>query len=151
MDIWINKEFSISTNKEYLDIDLIHNYLSQEAYWSKGILKETVIKAIENTALCFGVYKGVANEGEFEQVGFARVITDLATYAYLGDVFIVPNYRSLGLSKWLMEIIINQTELQNIRRFMLVTKDAHTLYNKFGFKQINDPKLYMQKVKNNTL
>jgi N-acetylglutamate synthase-like GNAT family acetyltransferase len=147
MDIWINKGFTISTNKEYLNVDLIHNFLSQEAYWSKGILKETVIKSIENTTLCFGVYKGEIGNEVIEQVGFARVITDLATYAYLCDVFILPDYRKLGLSKWLMDIITNHSRLQEVRRFMLATNDAHALYSKYGFEQIGSPELFMQKVR----
>jgi N-acetylglutamate synthase-like GNAT family acetyltransferase len=147
MTIWVNKGFSISTNKKYLDVDLIHNFLNQEAYWSKGIPKETVIKSIENTTLCFGVYKGeIGNEGS-EQVGFARVITDLATHAYLCDVFILPDYRKLGLSKWLMDVITNHSELEGVRRFMLATNDAHSLYKKYGFNQIDNPELFMQKVR----
>ncbi|MCO0601264.1 GNAT family N-acetyltransferase [Peribacillus butanolivorans] len=141
------KGFSISTNKQYLDVELIHNFLNQEAYWSKGIPKETVIKSIENTSLCFGVYKGeIGNEG-IEQVGFARVITDLATFAYLSDVFILPDYRKLGLSKWLMDVITNHSELQEVRRFMLATNDAHALYKKYGFNQIDNPERFMQKVR----
>jgi N-acetylglutamate synthase-like GNAT family acetyltransferase len=147
MTIWVNKGFSISTNKKYLDVDLIHNFLNQEAYWSKGIPKETVIKSIENTTLCFGVYKGeIGNEGS-EQVGFARVITDLATHAYLCDVFILPDYRKLGLSKWLMDVITNHSELEGVRRFMLATNDAHSLYKKYGFNLIDNPELFMQKVR----
>ncbi|WP_410981551.1 GNAT family N-acetyltransferase [Bacillus cereus] len=147
MRIWINKDFSISTNKEYLDVDLIHNFLSQEAYWSKGIPKETVKKSIENTPLCFGVYKGENGNKVIEQVGFARVITDSATFAYLCDVFILPDYRKLGLSKWLMDIITKQHELQGVRRFMLATNDAHSLYNQYGFEQIDNPELFMQKIR----
>lgn len=147
MDIWINRGFSISTNKEYLDVDLIHIFLSQEAYWSKGIPKETVIKSIENTSLCFGVFKGDISHDVSQQVGFARVISDLATYAYLCDVFILPEYRKLGLSKWLMDIITNHSELQGVRRFMLATNDAHALYSKYGFEQIGRPELFMQKVR----
>lgn len=138
--------FSISTNKKYLDVDVIHDFLNQEAYWSKGITKETVIKSIENTTLCFGVYKGeIGNEG-CDQVGFARVITDLGTHAYLCDVFILPDYRKLGLSKWLMDVITNHSELKEVRRFMLATNDAHSLYEKFGFNPIDKPELFMQKV-----
>ncbi|CAK6477440.1 GNAT family N-acetyltransferase [Peribacillus castrilensis] len=138
--------FSISTNKKYLDVDVIHDFLNQEAYWSKGITKETVIKSIENTTLCFGVYKGeIGNEG-CDQVGFARVITDLTTHAYLCDVFILPDYRKLGLSKWLMDVITNHSELKEVRRFMLATNDAHSLYEKYGFNPIDKPELFMQKV-----
>lgn len=141
------KGFSISTDKKYLEVDVIHDFLNQEAYWSKGIPKETVIKSIENTTLCFGVYKGeIGNEG-CDQFGFARVITDLATHAYLCDVFILPDYRKLGLSKWLMDVITNHSELKEVRRFMLATNDAHSLYKKFGFNQIDKPELFMQKVR----
>jgi N-acetylglutamate synthase-like GNAT family acetyltransferase len=147
MDIWTNRGFSISTNKEYLDVDVIHNFLSQEAYWSKRIPKETVIKSIENTSLCFGVFKGEINNEVRQQVGFARVITDLATYAYLCDVFILPEYRKLGLSKWLMDIITNHSDLQEIRRMMLATNDAHALYSKYDFEQIGSPERFMQKVR----
>ncbi|MFS0765637.1 MULTISPECIES: GNAT family N-acetyltransferase [Peribacillus] len=141
------KGFSISANKKYLDVDLIHDFLNQEAYWSKGIPKETVIKSIENTTLCFGVYKGEIGNEDIEQVGFARVITDLATHAYLCDVFILPDYRKLGLSKWLMDVITNHSELKEVRRFMLATNDAHSLYKKYGFNQIDNPELFMQKVR----
>ena len=141
------KGFSISTNKKYLDVDVIHNFLNQEAYWSKGIPKETIIKSIENTTLCFGVYKGEIGNEDSEQVGFARVITDLATHAYLCDVFILPDYRKLGLSKWLMDVITNHSELEEVRRFMLATNDAHSLYKKYGFNQIDNPELFMQKVR----
>jgi N-acetylglutamate synthase-like GNAT family acetyltransferase len=141
------KGFSISTNKKHLDVDLIHDFLNQEAYWSKGIPKETVIKSIENTTLCFGVYKGEIGNEDIEQVGFARVITDLATHAYLCDVFILPDYRKLGLSKLLMEVITNHSELEGVRRFMLATNDAHSLYKKYGFNQIDNPELFMQKVR----
>ncbi|MFE4142335.1 MULTISPECIES: GNAT family N-acetyltransferase [Peribacillus] len=141
------KGFSISTNKKYLDVDVIHNFLNQEAYWSKGIPKETIMKSIENTTLCFGVYKGEIGNEDSEQVGFARVITDLATHAYLCDVFILPDYRKLGLSKWLMDVITNHSELEGVRRFMLATNDAHSLYKKYGFNQIDNPELFMQKVR----
>jgi GNAT superfamily N-acetyltransferase len=148
METWVNNGFSISTNKEHLDVDIIHNFLSKEAYWSKGIPKQTVKKSIENTSICFGVYKGMAGSEVFEQVGFARVITDSATFAYLCDVFILPDFRKLGLSKWLMDIIITHSELQGVRRFMLATYDAHSLYNQFGFEQIDHPELFMQKIIN---
>ncbi|NMD69367.1 GNAT family N-acetyltransferase [Bacillus sp. DNRA2] len=147
--MWINNGYSISTNKDYLDLPLIHNFLSQEAYWSKDIPKQIVKKAIENSPLCFGVYKGEAGKDVFKQVGFARVITDLATFAYLCDVFVLPDYQKLGLSKWLMKIITNHSELQGVRRFMLATNDAHSLYSQYGFKQNVKPELFMQKVLNN--
>jgi ribosomal protein S18 acetylase RimI-like enzyme len=147
--MWINNEFSISTNKDYLDLSLIHHFLSQEAYWSKGIPKETVKRAIENSPLCFGVYKYDRRKEVYEQVGFARVITDSATFAYLCDVFIVPEYRKLGLSKWLMDIITSHPDLKGVRRFMLATHDAHSLYVQYGFEQNINPELFMQKVVKN--
>lgn len=147
MTIWKKAGFSISTNKKYLDVDVVHHFLSQEAYWSKGIPKEKIIKSIEHTALCFGVYKGEIDQEADQQVGFARVISDLATFAYLADVFILPEYRKLGLSKWLMDVIVNHHELQDVRRFMLATGDAHSLYKKFGFEEVSNPELLMQKVR----
>lgn len=149
MDVWMNKGFSISTNKQFLDLPLIHNFLSQDSYWSKDIPMQIVKKAIENSPLCFGVYKGEVGKDVIQQVGFARVITDLATFAYLSDVFILPDYRKLGLSKWLIDIITNHSELQGVRRFMLATKDAHSLYSQYGFEQNVNPERFMQKVLKN--
>ncbi|MCH6269206.1 GNAT family N-acetyltransferase [Neobacillus citreus] len=145
MNIWLKNGFSISTNKEYLDLDTIHKFLSEESYWALGRPKEIIKNSIDNTALCFGVYKGDVSKGDAEQVGFARVVSDLTIFAYLADVFIVPEYRKLGLSKWLMEVITNHPDLQNVRRFMLVTNDAHTLYSQFGFKSIDHPERFMEK------
>ncbi|MFC4802995.1 GNAT family N-acetyltransferase [Neobacillus sp. GCM10023253] len=145
MNTWLKNGFSISTNKEYLDLDTIHKFLSEESYWALGRPKEIIKKSIDNTALCFGVYKGDVSKGDAEQVGFARVVSDLTIFAYLADVFIVPEYRKLGLSKWLMEVITNHPDLQNVRRFMLVTNDAHTLYSQFGFKSIDHPERFMEK------
>lgn len=147
--MWIKNGFAISTNKDYLDLSLIHQFLSQEAYWSKGIPEQTVKNAIKNSTLCFGVYKHEVGIGVYEQVGFARVITDLATFAYLCDVFILPDYRKLGLSKWLMNIITNHSDLKGVRRFMLATNDAHSLYSQYGFEQNVNPELFMQKVLKN--
>lgn len=145
MNTWLKNGFSISTNKEYLDLDAIHKFLSEEAYWALGRPKEIIKKSIDNTALCFGVYKGDVSKGDVEQVGFARVVSDLTIFAYLADVFIVPECRKLGLSKWLMEVITNHSDLQNVRRFMLVTNDAHSLYSQFGFKAIDHPERFMEK------
>jgi GNAT superfamily N-acetyltransferase len=98
--------------------------------------------------LCFGIYKE-GSEETYEQVGFARVITDLATFAYLCDVFVLPSYRGLGLSKWLMDVITNHPELKGVRRIMLATNDAHSLYTKYGFEQIDTPQLFMQITRKN--
>lgn len=130
--------YKISTNKSDLDFNVIHSFISN-TYWAKGIPAETMQKAIDN-AMCFGVFTE-----QNEQVGFARVITDTATFAYLSDVFILDAHRGKGLSKWLMEEIVAQPDLQNLRRFVLVTKDAHGLYEQFGFDAISHPDDYMEK------
>ena len=122
---FIKDGFTISTEKEKLDIDLIHSFLNR-TYWAEGISKEVIRRSIEGS-LCFGVFE---ND---KQVGFARMITDKATFAYLADVFIIEEFRGRGLSKWLMEIIMSHPDLQGLRRMILVTKDAHGLYKQFGF------------------
>lgn len=132
------QEFTISTDKNLLQIDAIHQFLSQDSYWAKERTKEQTVKAIENS-LCFGVYAGE------NQIGFARVVTDYATFAYLGDVYILEEFRGNGLSKRLMETIINHPDLQNFRRWILATKDAHTLYEKFGFSALKFPERWMEK------
>ena len=125
-----NPPFYISTDKTKLDISIIHNFLSK-AYWSEGIPVAIIEKGIEHS-FCFGVYR------EEEQVGFARVITDYATFAYLADVFIVESYQGHGLGKKLVDTIVNHPSLKEIRTFSLFTKDAHGLYTQYGFKVIED-------------
>lgn len=133
-----NGEFVISTDRNRLQIDTIHKYLSEESYWAKERTREQTETAIKNS-LPFGVYKGE------KQIGFARVVTDYATFAYLGDVFILEEFRGRGLSKWLMDVIINHPELQGFRRWILATRDAHTLYEKFGFAELRFPSRWMEK------
>jgi GNAT superfamily N-acetyltransferase len=128
--------FSISTDPERLDLDVIHGFLT-ESYWAKGVPREVVARSIEN-ALCFGIYS------DGKQVGFARVISDYATYAYIGDVFVLEGYRGRGLSKWLMECIMQHPRLQGLRRWSLVTGDAHGLYSQFGFTPLQSPELWME-------
>lgn len=130
-------EYNISSNPKKLDIKLIHKYLSEESYWAKNIPFNIVKKAIKNS-LCFGVYK------EEKQIGFARVITDKASFAYLADVFILSEHRNKGLAKWLMAIIHAHPKLQGLRRWMLATRDAHSLYEKFGWIPVTDTKKFMQ-------
>lgn len=130
-------QFSISTDKSKLDIDSIHEFLSTKAYWCLNIPKQKVQTAIENS-LCFGVYEAD------KQVGFARVITDFSTIAYLGDVYILEEYRGKGLSKWLMETIMNHEDLQGLRRWILLTGDAHELYRQYGWTNIADPTKWME-------
>ena len=122
---FIKDGFIINTDKEKLDIDLIHSFLNR-TYWAEGISKEIIRRSIEGS-LCFGVFENDM------QVGFARMITDKATFAYLADVFIIEEYRGRGLSKWLMEVIMSHPNLQGLRRMILATKDAHGLYRQFGF------------------
>lgn len=138
-------EFLISTDRSLLDKVFIHAWLSSESYWAAGIPFETVERSIEHS-FCFGIYKN-AGTPEKEQVGFARVITDHASFAYLADVFITEPFRGKGLSKWLMEFIMSNPELQGLRRWMLATRDAHGLYEQFGFVTVADPSRLMQVVK----
>ncbi|WP_134703096.1 GNAT family N-acetyltransferase [Ammoniphilus sp. YIM 78166] len=147
-NLWEKEGFSISTDRELLDKQVIFNYLNRESYWANGIPMEIITKSIENTFLCFGVYEGNPQIGKAKQIGFARVISDLATFAYLADVFILEPYRGKGLSKWLMRVIVEHSELQMVRRFMLATNDAHTLYSQYGFEPLNNPSLFMQIVRN---
>ena len=120
-------EFLYSSDKEKLDVNYIHHYLSLESYWAKNIPREIVQKSIDGS-LCFGVYY------QEKQIGFARVITDYATFGYLADVFIDKHYRGKGLSKELMKFIMKQDVIKKLRRFMLATLDAHSLYTQFGFE-----------------
>ncbi|HUM53437.1 MAG TPA: GNAT family N-acetyltransferase, partial [Chitinophagales bacterium] len=113
--------YQISTDKNLLQVDIIQSFLANESYWAKDIPKNIIEKAISNS-LCFGVYKNNI------QIGFARVVSDFATFAYLCDVFIVQEHRGNGLSKWLMEKIMQHPDLQNLRRWTLATRDAHELY-----------------------
>ena len=131
------ENFIISTDKSKLDIPYIHQFLSNESYWAPGIAYDLVEKSIENS-FCFGIY-----EGE-KQIGFARIITDEATFGYLADVFVDVSYRGKGLGKWLMDIIINLPFVSLLRGFMLATKDAHTLYEQFGFASLSNPERFMR-------
>ena len=136
MDYTVAKNnYVISTDKSKIDIDYVHRFLTQ-SYWSPGIHIQVVKKAMEGS-LCFGVYDNN------KQVGYARVITDTATFAYLADVFIDENYRGKGLGKWLIEMILAHPNLQGLRRILLATKDAHKLYEQCGFATIPNPERYM--------
>lgn len=140
----MSDSYVILTDKEKLDMEVIHNFLCFHSYWAKGISREIVEKSIEHSALCFGVYKKNKMGEISEQVGFARVISDLSTFAYIADVFILPEYRKKGLAKKLIKTIVEHPDLADIRRAMLATKDAHQLYRKFGFKEISDVNLFME-------
>jgi GNAT superfamily N-acetyltransferase len=131
--------FYISTDKTKLDVGLIHHYLSVESYWAKGRSIEVVRRSIENS-ICFGVYKGN------DLVGFARVVSDHSVFAWILDVFVLEDYRKHGLSKLLMEAIMDHPHLQNLQRWGLTTEDAHGLYERYGFIRIERPELFMQMV-----
>ena len=127
--------YHVSTDISKLDVNIIHKYLSEESYWAKGIPKDVVEKAIRNS-ICFGLYHNA------EQIGFARVVTDKATFAYVADVFVLPAHRGKGLSKWLMQTIQAHPELQNLRRWILTTKDAHSLYEQCGWTRVPEDYMY---------
>lgn len=128
--------FCITTDQDAMDLDAIHAYLSR-SYWSEGIPKDLVAKAMAGS-LCFALLDGA------RQVGFARAVTDRATYAYLCDVYVLEEYRGQGLGGWLMEAVMAHPDLQGLRRFGLVTRDAHGLYEKCGFTPLNNPAGHME-------
>jgi GNAT superfamily N-acetyltransferase len=130
-------DYEISTDPRRLDVAVIHKFLAEDSYWSPGIPRSTVERAIENS-LCFGVYHRAA------QVGFARVVTDRSTFALLADVFILEAHRGKGLSKALIRGVVEHQDLQGLRRFLLLTSDAHGLYSQFGFKEIGSPARFME-------
>lgn len=132
-----DNDYSVSTDKSKLDLPLIHTFLSTQAYWCLNIPFATVKRSVENS-FCFGVYQGD------RQVGFARIITDFATIAYLGDVFILPEHRGKGLSKRLVGEIMAHPDLQGLRRWILLTSDAHGLYRQYGWRSITGPDRYME-------
>ena len=132
------QDFYIDTDKNKLQIEVIQNFLAEDSYWANNRTIEQTRRAIENS-LCFGLYH------KSEQIGFARVVSDFATFAYLGDVFVVQEYRGQGLSKWLMETIISCPDLQGLRRWILATRDAHSLYEKYGFRALKFPDRWMEK------
>jgi GNAT superfamily N-acetyltransferase len=129
-------EYLISTDKSRLDLGVVHDFLST-SYWAVGVPLEVVKRSIENS-LVFGVY-----EGE-EQVGFARVVTDYDTFAYLADVFVLESHRGRGLGRWLIEAVVSHPDLRGLRRWMLATGDAHELYRKYGFAGLGRPEIFME-------
>lgn len=135
---WERGDYLISTDRSRLNVELIHRFLSQSSYWAPGRAREVVQRSIDNS-LPFGIYKGN------EQVGFARIVTDYATFAWIADVFVIPEERSQGLSKWLMEVILAHPDLQGFRRWVLATKDAHSLYARFGFIELHRPERWMER------
>ena len=135
---WRRGEYLISTDPARLDVEAIHGYLSNESYWARGRPLETVRRSIESS-LPFGLYSGDAR-----QVGFARIITDYATFAWLADVYVLEAERGRGLGVWLVETIVSHPELAGLRRWVLATKDAHALYRRFGFAELLRPERWME-------
>jgi GNAT superfamily N-acetyltransferase len=134
---WRRGEYLVSDDRWRVDREVVHGFLC-ESYWARGIPRHLVERSIRHS-LCFGVYRGDA------QVGFARVITDRATFAYLADVFVVDAHRGRGLSNFLMECVVAHPELQGLRRFLLGTRDAHALYARYGFAAPRKPEIWMEK------
>ncbi len=134
---WQRDKFEISTDKARLQINVIQQFLADESYWASTRTLEQTQIAIENS-VCFGIYDAE------KQIGFARVVSDFATFAYIGDVFVLSEYRGHGLSKWLMEAMLEHPDLQGLRRWVLATKDAHGLYSQFGFHGLKFPERWME-------
>ncbi len=136
---WQQGEFVISTDPARLDVERVYQYLAYESYWATGRAREMIERSIANS-LVFGIYKGK------QQVGFCRVVTDYATFAWLCDVFVLEPFRGLGLSKWMMEVVTSHPELQDMQRWMLGTKDAQELYRKYGFIELSEGIHWMQRI-----
>ncbi len=132
------EEFLVTTDQAKLDVEVIHRFLATESYWARGIPRATLESSLRHS-LCFGIFH------QDQQVGFARVISDHATLAYVADVFVLPAFRGRGLSKWLMECVSSHPDLQKLRRWILVTQDAHGLYKKFGFRELAHPERFMER------
>jgi GNAT superfamily N-acetyltransferase len=135
---WQRGEYLISTDMDRLDLGFIHNFLSNSSYWAQGRDFELVKRSVSNS-LNFGLYKGN------QQIGFARVVTDYATFAWLADVFLLDQYRGKELGKWLIEVVVSHPRLQGFRRWLLATRDAHELYRRFGFTEVTDARWWMEK------
>ena len=135
---WTKGEFTIDTANERLDVDAIQSFLGNDSYWAKTRTREQTETAIANS-ICFGLFHGE------RQIGFARVVSDRATFAYIGDVYVLDEFRGRSLSKWLMETIISHPELQGLRRWVLATRDAHGLYEKYGFPELVHPERWMER------
>lgn len=130
--------YEVSTDPSRIDIGLVHRYLSEASYWARGVSREVVETSIAKS-LCFGAYR---QDGA--QVGFARITTDRATFAYLADVFVLPEIAGPGLGRALMAAVLAHPHLQGLRRFLLATRDAHTLYAQFGFRPLARPERFME-------
>lgn len=136
---WRRGGYTVTDDRAALDTEVVFGFLS-ESYWAKGILRETCLRSLENS-LCFMLLQGD------RQVGFCRAVTDRATFAYLADVFVLPEHRGQGLGKWLVACVREHPELQGLRRWMLATSDAHGLYSSQGFNPVRDPAVFMEIVR----
>jgi GNAT superfamily N-acetyltransferase len=136
-EAFLAKGYIISNDKSRIDFDRLYHYLENDSYWAKGVTVDRLKRAVENS-LCFVILK------QAELAGFARVVTDQATFAYICDVFVLDEHRRLGLSKWLMQTILQHPELQGLRRWSLATSDAHGLYKQFGFVPLSKPDTWME-------
>lgn len=134
---WQQGDFTVTDNREDLDIEVIHGFLCRESYWAEHIPRATIEKAMAHS-LCFGLYHAD------KQIGFARAVSDHATFAYLADVFVLSDYRGRGLGKWLVSCILIHPELQGLRRWMLATLDAHGLYEQNGFVPLRHPEWFLE-------
>ncbi len=135
---WASGEFTIDTDNARLDVDAVQAFLENDSYWAQTRTRDQTETAIANS-ICFGLYCGE------RQIGFARVVSDRATFAYIGDVYVLDEFRGQGLSKWLMETIISHPDLQGLRRWVLATRDAHGLYEKYGFHELVHPERWMER------
>jgi GNAT superfamily N-acetyltransferase len=139
---WRRGDYSVSTDPGSIDVDLTHGFLTG-SYWAGGISREVVERSIAGS-IPFGLYRD--GPGTREQIGFARVVSDRATFAWIGDVFVVGSRRGEGLGVWLIECVVSHPDLQGLRRWMLATRDAHGLYQKLGFRELADPARLMERV-----
>jgi len=137
---WIRGDVVISTDLERIDLEVVHRFLSEDSYWARGVARERLERALRHS-LCFGVYRGE------RQIGFGRVITDRATFAYLADVFLLEGERGRGLGRWLIEVIRAHPELAGLRRWMLATRDAHPFYEQLGWRVPERADLFMEIVR----
>jgi GNAT superfamily N-acetyltransferase len=135
---WRRGEYTISTDNQRLNLAIIHDFISNQSYWGRGRRIQTVRRSLDHS-LNFGIFK------EDRQIGFARVVTDFATFGWIADVFILEEHRGQGLAKWLMESILSHPQLQGFRRWVLATKDAHELYQKFGFQELRRPERWLER------
>lgn len=136
----IREGYAISTDTRYLDVPMIHRFLSESSYWAKGVPLDVVRRSLE-TSIDFGLYEGDPLVGTAKQIGFARIVTDRATFAWLCDVFVLEGHRGKGLGKWLIETVLEHPDLADLRRILLGTRDGHELYAQVGFEPVPEGRL----------